>query len=239
MAPARREPAAMAPARREPAATSFALAIATAETSAARADPALLAQPAAAAAAAAAAEIEPTLCGAPPELLYALLDVCRASEDEAHPHAELAGACLAELARMGLHAAPPADASVLLRRRAEVLEQRVAELSEASDEWAAASEVQLALSAAELSAEELDAPGMSALAALPEAPPLDAQVAALRMQAALCADQVELALLSMGRLCGQSKAAERSLAKTIHQETFHGYLDIQEPRLLIRSIAAR
>lgn len=81
----------------------------------------------------AAAAIEPTLCGAPLVVLHAIADVVQAAaaaiiESEEQPHARISAACAAELARLGVHSAPPADENERLRAREALLTKRVAEL---------------------------------------------------------------------------------------------------------------
>jgi hypothetical protein len=166
----------------------------------------------------ASALIEPTLSGAPPELLHALWDICH--ETCAEAHAPLASVCLAELSRVGLHAAPPADPNARLRAKENLLRRRLAELTAAAEEWDAEAEAGVLIRTAEVQMSETD--GTVALVGLPQPPPLEAQVSALRLHLALCADQVELSMLAMERLCGQGKQAQKRLAQAAHQQTFQG-----------------
>eukprot|EP00962_Isochrysis_galbana_P052522 scaffold23957_cov101-Isochrysis_galbana.AAC.2 len=158
--------------------------------------------------------IEPSLSGAPPEMLHALWDVCH----ETGADAPLASACLAELKRVGLHTAPPAGRNARLRLKEDLLRRRLVELTAAAEEWDAAAEAGALIRTAEVQMSEAD--GALALVDLPEPPPLDAQVSALRLHLALCTDQVELCMLAVEQLCGRSKEAQRRMAQAAHQQNF-------------------
>ena len=62
----------------------------------------------------------------------------------------------------------------------------------------------------------------SELDALPQPPALEGQVMQLCMSAALCADQIELALKQAKRLNTQSQLAQQQRARKIHHESFCG-----------------
>jgi hypothetical protein len=160
--------------------------------------------------------LEPTLSGASPEMLHALWDVCH----EPGADGPLASACLAELTRLGMHAAPPADPNARLRVKEDLLRRRLVELTAAAEEWDAAAEAGALIRTAEIEMDDAD--GALAMVDLPPPPPLDAQVCALRLHLALCADQVELSMLATDRLCGRSKEAQKRMAKATHQQTFQG-----------------
>ena len=166
--------------------------------------------------------VEPSLSGAPPELLYALVDVCQESQRTMDSHAPLAEICIAELARTGVHAAPPTDENALLREREDLLRQRIVDLTRASEEWDAAADVEALVQRAELSVQETEAAEAEVMLDLPQPPPLDAQISALGLHLALCTDQIELTLRSVERLCAHGKEAQRRLAKTMHKQTFQG-----------------
>lgn len=199
-----------------------------------------------------AAPPRPTLEAVPCALLEALYEVCERGEDKALAQtAEASWAlgqsvrstCVQELHRLGVCHAGGVSTNAALRAKEHVLLGRLRELTAAEREWNAVAEA-VAEADADKPIDELlqqlptELEDEPQLASLPPLPNMEAQLEGLKVMASLCSDQVELTLKAMGRICAHSEAAQQSLAKVAHAEAFKGYLDVEQPRSLIRSLAA-
>jgi len=175
-----------------------------------------------------------TLAGASPSFLEALQQVCQniGSGDAMQGMAKV---CMDELCRLGK--SQVASASSKLQEREAFLNQRLSELQAADSRWdsleqeATSSIGALDEAACAEISRELDAE-------LPPPPQLNGQIEQMRMCAALTADQIEAAVKQVARVCSQSDALRQTICKTAHQQAFSGFLDIEEPRSLIRSLVA-
>ena len=196
------------------------------------------------------------LAGAPKQLLHALHEVCTelaAQSTEAASSSSDAGdaalptmdfalsACFDELRKVGVTSAPPPNEERAKLEAAEkALEARVAELEQVVSQWDAAVNAPLEELAGTSSstAEPAMPEDTRLLPELPEAPPIGEQLEELGFLAGMCAEQVELATRQV-RLAVASAEAERvRLAKAVHQVTFKGYLDVEQPKSLIRGLLA-
>ena len=203
------------------------------------------------------------LTGAPKQLLHALHEVCTEIADEIAEIAEASSAvgsssssssaaalptmdfavsaCFDELRKVGVTSAPPPNEERAKLEAAEkALEARVAELEQVVSQWDAAVNAPLEeLAGASSSTAEPAMPeDTRLLPELPEAPPIGEQLEELGFLAGMCAEQVELATRQV-RLAVASAEAERvRLAKAVHQVTFKGYLDVEQPKSLIRGLLA-
>ena len=74
------------------------------------------------------------------------------------------------------------------------------------------------------------------MAALPELPPIEAQLAELGVVAGFCAEQVELTSRQVVAMVAKSEGERRALAAAAHHASFRGYLDVHQPKTLLRSL---
>ena len=79
---------------------------------------------------------------------------------------------------------------------------------------------------------------MRVLAKLPEAPPIEEQLGELGFLAGLCAEQVQLTARQLERTVATAEVERARLAQQVHKATFKGYLDVQEPKSLLRGLLA-
>ena len=190
---------------------------------------------------------EPSLLeGAPPELLHALYEVCTAAAAasssaaaSAMPTADLAAAaCLGELRKLGVTRAPPANvAAATLAQRELELRERVSEVQERIREWDEAAEAPLPPCATMPVGYEAPA-DTRLLANLPDLPPIEAQLAELGALAGLCAEQVSAASRQVLAEVARAEDERQRLAKAAHLASFKGYLDVHQPKTLLRSLVA-
>ena len=195
------------------------------------------------------------LDGAPPELLHALFEVCEKAAADASaaslPTMDLTlAACTGELRKLGVRKAPvPNEAATRLREREAELSARVVELETTIRLWDQAVESvstagapAAARAVASGGAGPAHAPVPDAdhrlLAALPEMPPVEAQLAELGVLASLCAEQIHLASRQVHECLGAAEAEKQRLAKAAHASAFRGYLDVDAPKALIRGLLA-
>jgi hypothetical protein len=188
------------------------------------------------------------LRGAPRELLYALLEVCAAATDEetrSLPTVDLAlAACMGELRKLGVHrAAPPNEAAVRLHEREAELSARVAELESVVRQWDKAAESGAAGSPASSAFPSLPSTVTAAadsrvIDSLTPMPSIDAALAELGALAALCSEQVDAVSRQIVECAGAAEGERQLLAKSAHQANFRGYLDVEDPKVLVRSLLA-
>ena len=76
------------------------------------------------------------------------------------------------------------------------------------------------------------------LAELPSTPAIEEQLAELGFLAGLCAEQVEMASRQVVSQVAAAEGERTRLAKAVHQVSFKGYLDVQEPKALLRGLLA-
>ena len=196
------------------------------------------------------------LSGAPRELLYAIHEVitdaaaAAKQADTALPTMDLAlAACRGELDKLGVRSAPPpSQAAEELRAREVALLARVADLEATIGEWDAAarqtpeprmrSRVGAGAGAGDEAGEASTGAAADGrvLALLPALPPIEAQLAELAALAAMCAEQVDAASRLATAQVGAAEAERVRLAAAAHKASFRGYLDVDEPKLLLRSI---
>jgi hypothetical protein len=184
--------------------------------------------------------------GAPKELLYAIHEVCTAASQQAAGAAGAAAAlptmglaiaaCMKELHTLGVtHAPPPNPASAALNEKGARLTARVAELEAAIAQWDATAQAPLPSPAA---TEAVMTDETRLIADLPPLPPLEAQLGELGALAGLCSEQVEAAARQVQLAVAHAEADRQRLAKAAHKVTFKGYLDVDEPKALLRNLAA-
>ena len=193
------------------------------------------------------------LADASPELLHALFEVCNAATMAASnassaasstllPAAErtAAVACLAELKKLGVTSAPnPNPEAAKLDAREAELAQRVSELEETLSQWEAASkEPPPPLTITAEGAAAAATADTTLLAKLPEVPPVEEQLAELGFLAGMCAEQMAAAAKQVLATVAQAEGERQRLAKAAHQASFKGYLDVNEPKALLRGLLA-
>ena len=61
---------------------------------------------------------------------------------------------------------------------------------------------------------------------------------ALGFLAGLCAEQVQLTARQLERTVATAEVERARLAQQVHKATFKGYLDVQEPKSLLRGLLA-
>ena len=76
------------------------------------------------------------------------------------------------------------------------------------------------------------------LAALPEMPPIEDQLEELGVLASLCAEQIDAASRQVLDSLNAAEVERQRLAKAAHASTFRGYLDVDAPKVLLRSLIA-
>ena len=76
------------------------------------------------------------------------------------------------------------------------------------------------------------------LAKLPEVPPVEEQLAELGFLAGMCAEQMAAAAKQVLATVAQAEGERQRLAKAAHQASFKGYLDVNEPKALLRGLLA-
>ena len=79
---------------------------------------------------------------------------------------------------------------------------------------------------------------LSEIAGLPVLPDVRRQLCELRSVAVLAADQVARALDEAGHAVDASEREQQQIARAVHHAAFDRYLDVDQPRALIRSLAA-
>ena len=188
-------------------------------------------------------------------MLYALFEVCTSAEAAAEeagaaasgsefPTMELAlSACLSELRKTGVTSAPPPNPEAAkLADHEAALKARVAHLEAAVAQWDAASRAPLP-SAADAAASAVASAASSAgdtrlLAELPPLPPLEAQLAELGVVAGFCAEQLECTQRQVKATVAAADMERTRLGKAVHQLSFKGYLDVHEPKALLKGLLA-
>ena len=197
------------------------------------------------------------LAGCDPAVLHALFDVCTAAAQQssdakaALPDLDLAlSACFGELRRQGVTQAAPANPAVAaLRARCADLDTNVADVRAAIAAWDQAAKQapppQYAHASVAASASSSSASSSSSVAAdtrliasLPDLPDLEGQLAELGTLAGLCAEQVEAASRQVLSTVTNAEGERLRLERAAHKQTFKGYLDIDEPRALVRGLLA-
>lgn len=179
------------------------------------------------------------LDGVPPEMLRALLQAClaiepgdAANDGEAAETQRAVSECMHEIRRQGVFQVDPASENEALRQRETALQRCVAMLSDALGQWTnlgEASPARLGAGAPAPAAPELD---------LPPLPEMSEALTQLHTVAALHADQVEATMRRLDTMCEESARQRKQMSTTAHQAAFGGYLDVNEPRMLIRSLVA-
>lgn len=170
-------------------------------------------------------------------MLRALLQACHAvdpgdatSDEEAAALQRAMSLCMHEIRRQGVFQVEPASTNEVLRQREAVLQRCVQSLSATLEQWGAAVEAEPARLGADA------APAEPAELELPELPNLAEQLARLQGVAALHADQAELTLRRVGAMVDESAVQRKQLAASAHHTSFSGYVSVNEPKLLIRSL---
>ena len=149
-------------------------------------------------------------------------------------------ACLAELKKLGVTSAPnPNPEAAKLDAREAELAQRVSELEETLSQWEAASkEPPPPLTITAEGAAAAATADTTLLAKLPEVPPVEEQLAELGFLAGMCAEQMAAAAKQVLATVAQAEGERQRLAKAAHQASFKGYLDVNEPKALLRGLLA-
>lgn len=184
------------------------------------------------------------LRGASHEMLQALLQTCQeakeaAARGEAAPlTTELAiSACMQELTRLGVvRLEGVASEENTFREREASLRKQVEVLERCKLAWDTAAEAGVP-PAAEVTSDEGEA-DEATIASLPPLPPVKAKLEELGALAGLCADQVDGACQLMAAVMGKAEEERTALAKAAHATSFANYLDVDQPKLLLRAVTA-
>ena len=191
----------------------------------------------------------PTLIGVPRELLYALLDECAAISADAEamnlPDMERAvAACMSELERVGVQQPTPAnEAAAQLREREAQLSARIGEMESAVRQWDEAAQQATAAAAVPPVADgnwemaiTQATPDEGVLSELPQLPPIEAQLSELGALAGLCAETVDAAMRQVRAVLTTVEGERKQLGKAAHHTAFDGYIHVDQPKKLIKSL---